>query len=156
MGNILDVCEKALDGPIMKEQDFDRKFMMATMKLVKESGVKYDRENPVPSDDNAADRIFAAAKKLVEEVGVYCLDTARVMEFTEKEIEEAVRNAPGHVKAGQGADRKYFGMRMPDENKWPWFQVGSGIVSSKPAYAANIVEGYAGNENRSGCPAAGR
>ena len=27
MGNILDICEKALKGPIMKEQDFDRKFM---------------------------------------------------------------------------------------------------------------------------------
>ena len=86
---------------------------------------------------------FAAAKKLVEEVGVYCLDTARVMQFTEKEIEVAVRNAPGRVKAGQGIDRKYFGMRMPDEHKWPWFQVGSGIVSSKSAYASNIVEGYA-------------
>lgn len=143
MGNILDICEKALSGPIMKEQDFDRKLMLAAMKLVKESGVKYDRENPVPSDDDAADRIFAAAKKLVDEVGVYCLDTARVMQFTEKEIEEAVRNAPGRVKAGQGIDRKYFGMRKPDEHKWPWFQVGSGIVSSKPTYASNIVEGYA-------------
>ena len=143
MGNILDICEKALNGPIMKEQDFDRKFMVAAMKLVKESGVKYDPENPVPIDDDAADRIFAAAKKLVGEVGVYCLDTARVLEFSEKEIEAAVRNAPGRVKAGQGIDRKYFGMRMPDEQKWPWFQVGSGIVSSKPSYAANIVEGYA-------------
>jgi len=143
MGNILDVCEKALNGPIMKEPDFDRKFMMTVMKLDKESGVKYDPENPVPNDDDAADRIFAAAKKLVLEAGVYCLDTARVMKFSEKEIEDAVRNAPGRVKAGQGIDRKYFGMRMPDENKWPWFQVGSGIVSSKPAYASNIVEGYA-------------
>lgn len=143
MGNIIDICEKALKGPIMKEQDFDRRFMRATMRLAKESGVKFDRDNPVPSDDGAADRIFAAAKKLVAEVGVYCLDTARIMEFSEKEVEEAVRNAPGRVKAGQGIDRKYFGMRMPDEHKWPWFQVGSGIVSSKPAYAANIVEGYA-------------
>jgi methylamine--corrinoid protein Co-methyltransferase len=143
MGNILDVCEKALNGPIMKESDFDRKFMMTVMKLDKESGVKYDPENPVPNDDDAADRIFAVAKKLVLEAGVYCLDTARVMKFSEKEIEDAVRNAPGRLKAGQGIDRKYFGMRMPDENKWPWFQVGSGIVSSKPAYASNIVEGYA-------------
>lgn len=143
MGNILDICEKALKGPIMKEKDFDRKFMLTAMKLVKESGVKYDRENPVPSDDAAADRIFAAAKRLVAEVGVYCLDTARVMEFSETEIERAVRNAPGRVKAGQGIDRKYFGMRMPDEHTLPWFQVGSGIVSSKPEYAANIVEGYA-------------
>ncbi len=143
MGNILDVCEKALNGPIMKEKDFDRKFMLETMKLAKDSGVKFDRENLVPSDDAAADRIFDAAKKLVQEVGVYCLDTARVMQFSEKEIEDAIKNASGRVKAGQGIDRKYFGMRRPDEKKWPWFQVGSGIVSSKPEYAANIVEGYA-------------
>lgn len=143
MGNILDVCEKAQNGPIMKEKDFDRKFMMACMKLAKSSGIKFDRENPVPNDDAGADRVFEAAKKLIEDVGIYCLDTARVMQFSRQEIEEAVRNAPGRVKAGQGIDRKYFGMRMPDEDKWPWFQVGSGIVSSKPEYAANIVEGYA-------------
>ncbi len=143
MGNILDICEKALHGPIMKEEDFDRKLMTVAMNLDQESGVKYDPENPVSSDDDAADRIFAAGKKLVEETGVYCLDTARVMEFNQKEIDEAVRNAPVRVKAGQGIDRKYFGMRMPDDHKWPWFQVGSGIVSSKPAYASNIVEGYA-------------
>ncbi len=143
MGNILDVCEKALNGPIMKEQDFDRKFMLAAMKLAKESDVTYDPENPVPGDDQAADRIFEVAKKLVAEVGVYCLDTARIMEFSLKEIDAAIGNAPARVKAGQGIDRKYFGMRMPDEKKWPWFQVGSGIVSSKPVYAANIVEGYA-------------
>jgi len=143
MGNILDVCEKALHGPIMKEQDFDRKFMLAAMKLVKEADVKYDPDNPVPSDDQAADRIFEVAKKLVAEVGVYCLDTARVMEFSPQEIDAAIRNAPGRVKAGLGVDRKYFGMRLPDEKKRPWFQVGSGIVSSTPEYAANIVEGYA-------------
>ena len=143
MSNILDICEKALNGPIMKEEDFDFKLMMAVMEFVKETGVQYDPDNPVPSDDAAADRVFEAAKKLVQKVGVYSLDTARVMEFAQPEIEAAVRNAPGRVKVGQGIDRKYFGMRMPDEHKWPWFQVGSGIVSSKPAYASNIVEGYA-------------
>lgn len=143
MGNILDVCEKALYGPIMEEKAFDRKFMLSAMKLAKDSGVKYDPDNPVPNDNAAADLIFSAAKALVDEVGVYCLDTNRVLTFSQAEITEAVRNAPKTVTAGQGADRKTFGVRVPDESKWPWFQVGSGIVSSQPAYAANIVEGYA-------------
>ncbi|MGD8443453.1 MAG: monomethylamine:corrinoid methyltransferase [Desulfobacterales bacterium] len=144
MGNILDICEKALNGPIMKEEDFDKnRFMPAALQLAKDIDIKFDRENPVPHDDTAADRIFDAAKELVEETGVYCLSTARVMQFSRQEIEAAISSAPGQVRAGEGNDAKVFGMRKPDEPKWPWFQVGSGIVSSEVQYAANIVEGYA-------------
>ena len=144
MGNILDICEKALHGPIMREEQFDReRFMPAVMELAADTGVKFDRDNPVPDDDAAADRIFEAAKELIVRAGVFCLDTARVMQFSPQEVDEAVRNAPGQVTAGQGNERKVFGMRTPDDSKRPWFQVGSGIVSSKVEYAANIVEGYA-------------
>ena len=144
MGNILDICEKALNGPIMREEDFDKnRFMPTALQLARDTGIKFDKENPVPQDDAAADRIFDAAKELVEQAGVYCLSTARVMQFSRQEIETAICNAPGQVRAGEGNDAKVFGMRRPDEPKWPWFQVGSGIVSSEVQYAANIVEGYA-------------
>ena len=57
MGNILDICEKALNGPIMKEEDFDKnRFMPTALQLAKDIGIKFDKENPVPQDDAAADR----------------------------------------------------------------------------------------------------
>jgi methylamine--corrinoid protein Co-methyltransferase len=147
MSTILDVYERALTGPIMKEMDFDRKvFMPAVRRLVGDLGLRYDKNNPVPDDDKAADRVFGAAVQLMEEAGVYCMDTNRVMQFSREEINSAVRNAAGEVRVGQGNDAKAFGMRRPDDPREPWFQVGSGIVSSSVEYAANIVEGYAAIE----------
>ena len=61
MLNFLDVYERAVKGPIMSERDFDMKWFVPTLnKVVRTYGIKYDRENPVPSDDKAADVLYQA------------------------------------------------------------------------------------------------
>ncbi len=62
MLNFLDVYERAIKGPVMNEKDFDMKVFIPTIsKVVKAYGIKYDKENPVPSDDKAADNLYQAA-----------------------------------------------------------------------------------------------
>lgn len=62
MGTFLDVCEKAVSGPIMSESDFDMKVFMPTVSaLARKYDIKYDKDNPVPSDDEAADNLFQAS-----------------------------------------------------------------------------------------------
>ena len=144
MGNLMDVCERAITGPVMSEKEFDMKvFIPRLNEVVKTYGIRYDRENPVPSDDRAADHLFDAAVEFMTKVGVYCLDTNRVMQFSREEVLTAVKEAPKVCYAGEGKEAGIFGMRKPDDPKNPWLHVGSGIVSSSEEYATNIVEGYA-------------
>ncbi len=143
MPDFLDVYERALKGPIMNEQDFDLKVLIPTLrKVVRAYHVKYDRDRPIPSDNEAADNLYAAAVDFLCQVGVYCQDTNRIIQFSRDEILEAVRQAPGRCFAGEGKDAGVFGLRRPDENKVPWHHVGSGIVASSEELMTNLIEGY--------------
>jgi len=82
MMDFLDVCERAEKGPLMTERDFELKvFIPKLNEVVKEYGIRYDSENPVPADDNAADNLYHAALDFLTKVGVYCQDTNRVIQF---------------------------------------------------------------------------
>ena len=143
MINFLDVYERALKGPIMGEKDFDMKvFIPRLNEVVKAFGIQYDRENPIPSDDDAADNLFNAAVDFMSQVGVYCQDTNRVIQFTRDEILETVKEAPGRCLAGEGKEAGVFGMIRPDDRKVPWFHVGSGIVATSEEMATNLIEAY--------------
>ncbi len=144
MTNFLDICEKAVRGPVMSEKDFDMKVFMPKVKeLVRKYGIRYDRENPVPYDDKAADNLFLAAVEFLSSVGVYCQDTNRLVQFTREEILEGIANAPGQCWLGEGKEAKVFGMRRPEDGKIPWLHVGSGIVSTTEEMITNKIEAYA-------------
>jgi methylamine--corrinoid protein Co-methyltransferase len=126
MLDFLDVYERALNGPLMTEHDFDMKVLVPAVRdVVNEYGITYDPENPLPADDDAADTIYQAAVEFLSRVGVYCKDTNRVMQFTREEILEAVQAAPGRCFLGEGKDAGVYEMRKPDDPKWPWFTVPS-------------------------------
>ncbi len=144
MLTILDLMERALNGPPMSENDFTMKVLMPEiMRVVRERGIKYDPDNPVATDDAAADNLWQGALDLFERIGVYCTGSNWIIKFTREEIQEAVKGAPKTAITGAGKEAGVFGMRRPDDTKLPWFHVGSGIVSTKEEYAVNIVEGYA-------------
>jgi len=144
MLSFLDVYERAIKGPIMSEKDFDMKVFIPRLRnVVNAYGIQYNRETPVPSDDRAADHLYKAAVDFLSQVGIYCQNTNRIIQFTQEEILEAVRKAPGKCFAGEGKEAGIFGMRKPDEQKAPWFHVGSGIVTTSEEMATNKIEGYA-------------
>lgn len=129
MLNFLDVYERALKGPIMTEQDFDMKVFIPTLRrVVKEYQIQYDEENPVPADDAAVDNLFNAAVDFLSQVGVYCQDTNRVINFSKKEILDAVQEAPGKCFVGEGKEAGVFSTRKPDDEKIPWLHVGLSFV----------------------------
>lgn len=143
MLNFLDVYERALKGPIMTEQDFDMKVFIPTLRrVVKEYGIQYDKENPVPADDAAADNLFNAAVEFLSQTGVYCQDTNRVIQFSKREIMDAVHEASGKCFAGEGKEAGIFTRRRPDDGKIPWLHVGSGIVATSEELMTNLIEGY--------------
>lgn len=144
MLNMLDIYERAVQGPIMSEKDFDMKVFLPNLKeVVKKYNIHYDKQTPVPCDDSAADNLFEAGVEFMTRVGVYCQGTNRVMQFTEDEIHQVLRDAPGKCFPGEGKDAGVLGMRKPDDSAYPWFHNGTGIAFSKEEYMTNMIEGCA-------------
>ena len=78
----------------------------------------------------------------MSQVGVYCQDTNRVIQFTKEEILQALRASPDHCFAGEGKEAGVFGMRKPDDAQVPWLHVGSGIVRTTEEMMTNLIESY--------------
>jgi methylamine--corrinoid protein Co-methyltransferase len=143
MPNLIDFMERATSGPIVSEDDFNMKYLIPNVrKTVREFNIRYTPENPVPSDDGFADRLYEAAIEFIVRTGVYCNDTNRVIQFERDEIREAVENLPDGSYFGEGRDRRFFRSRKPEDERPPWYHVGTGIVASSEDIALAQVEGY--------------
>ena len=144
MIDFFEITKRALNGPYCAEQDFAMKVLVPKLKaVVKKYDIKYDPNNPVPSDDKLADDIFQAGLELCAEVGCYCKDTSRIIKFTPEEIAEALRDAPSAPEYGEGADRKVMPVRPPESSEKPYcfLGAGGGISTSEDVYV-RMVEGY--------------
>ena len=70
MIDFFEIIKRALNGPYYSEQDFNIKLLVPKVtEVVKEYGIRYDSETPVPDDDQLADDVFQAGLALCEEVG---------------------------------------------------------------------------------------
>ena len=87
---ILDFQRRSLTGPVMKSDDFDLAFAGRLRELVAQYEIKYDPEAFI-IDDRTADAVFHAGVTLLADIGLYHMDTQRVVKFTEEEILEEFR-----------------------------------------------------------------
>jgi hypothetical protein len=145
MPNLIDFMERATSGPIVVEDDFNIKRLIPNVrKIINEFNISYSPENPVPSDDDFADRLYEAAIEFILRTGVYCNDTNRLIQFERDELMEAIENLPEGSYFGEGRDRRIFKPRRPEDERNPWCHVGTGIVASSEDIALAQVEGYGG------------
>ncbi len=138
------VVERALSGPICTERDFDLDIFVPNLrKVIEKYGIKYDPQNPVPADDDLADRVWEAGMEFLVETGVYCVDTERRMLFSREEIEGALESAPRNVVYGYGKDSRLMPRRTPEDETPPWCSgCGAGPVSTE-WNLINVVKAYA-------------
>ena len=139
------VVERALNGPICTERDFDLEVFVPNLRrVIDKYGIKYEPRYPVPADDDLADRVWAAAMEFLYETGVYCLDTERIIRFTRDEIEGAFETGPRGVVFGEGKDARVIPRRFPEDKTPPFCSGGGGgcPVSTEWIYL-NLVKAYA-------------
>jgi methylamine---corrinoid protein Co-methyltransferase len=139
-----EVADRAISsGPLMKTKDFDLKLFKTASRLVKEYGIKYDPKFPIPSDDGLADRLFEAGLKLYAEVGTYCIDTERVIQFSEAEIRESLidlnRMTEG-IDIGEGQEKRTLFKRNIGDPRKP--VIIGGVVESNPKEGRDFVQMY--------------
>ncbi|MCU0853204.1 MAG: monomethylamine:corrinoid methyltransferase [Thermoplasmata archaeon] len=145
MVQILDVMDKALNGKPMSESDYQLKlFAPKVQEKVREHKIKYDPNNPIPSDNSMADELFEAGMELLLDVGAYCTSSGRVISYTEAEIKNALKEAPSKLHFGEGRDRKSLVKRNIEDKTPPWCLLGAGggACSSDKSFLT-LVEGYA-------------
>jgi len=133
---LIDFQRRSQRGKVMKAQDFDMAFAMKVRELVARHGIAFDRDQLIV-DDATADAVFAAGVDLLAEVGLYQLDTQRVIEYTRDEILAlaAERMAdPARVTMGRGADQVTLAYRTSDEARPPTLYAGVGGVISEAEF----------------------
>jgi methylamine---corrinoid protein Co-methyltransferase len=124
---LIDFQRRSQRGKVMKAQDFDMAFAMKVRELVTRHGIAFDRDQLIV-DDKTADAVFQAGVDLLAEVGLYHLDTQRVIEYTRDEILAfaAERKAdPARVTMGRGADEMTLAYRTSNEERPPTLYVGA-------------------------------
>lgn len=141
------VVERAFTGPICSERDFELEVFVPNLRgVVDKYGIKYEPQNPIPADDDLADRVWAAAMEFLCKTGVYCPDTERLIIFTRDEIEGALKTGPQGVMFGEGKDAKAMPRRLPEDKAPPWCSVGAcGSPVSSEWNLLNLVKAYAEN-----------
>ena len=111
-----EMMERVDQGPRVHEKDFD----MAIFPKVKQLADKYEIEfNPahiIPDEDAMADRLFAAGMELAVDMGLWVLDTEKVVHFTEPEIWRCLENYHSPLVLGYGKDQVILQPRKPESN----------------------------------------
>jgi hypothetical protein len=121
-----EITRRALSGPIMSEKDYDlKRFVRTLRRIVKKYDVQYKPDQPVPGDDDLADRVWQAGMEFMSEVGAYCVDSERIIEFRTAELEQVLKDAPKNVTLGEGKEARPVPIREPEDETRPWCSLGA-------------------------------
>ena len=118
----IEVLDRAHTGPMCEVKDWDVKVIPSKVKeKLKEYGLEKTctPENPVNTDDGLADEFWKAGFDLAVDLGMLCIDTKRIIKFTEDELKETMREAPSKLVLGKGEDRVIWKTRKPEDKILP-------------------------------------
>lgn len=129
MTRFLDVIDRSYSGPLMDEKEFELKYVAdGVSRVLKKYGLKFNKNQIIQSDDDLADRLWQAGLEFFESCGIYNTSTHRVMNFSRKEIETALKWAPSQVTIGEGPDARIFRTRRVEDAIPP--QVSGGPIGT--------------------------
>ncbi len=151
MIKLMDFQERSLNGPVMKADDFDMSLAMKVREIVTKYDIKADYEQLIV-DDKTADDVFNAGVELLAEVGVYQMDTQRVIKFSKEEIYElaaSYKEKPSKAEFGKGDDEMVIEYRTSDDKKPPVLYSGPPAVAAKDWFGA-YVQSFAQEESVAG------
>ncbi len=105
MITLLDVWERAQNGPQVGEKEWNMGLFKKLSEITKKYDIRRQGKELVNTDDEILDRAIEAAIEFVSSYGVYCRDLYRVIHFSEEEVREAIQEAPSEIQVGEGNER---------------------------------------------------
>jgi methylamine--corrinoid protein Co-methyltransferase len=91
-------------GLFRKLQELEKRYNFETFKNFVSSDVRAWRNRIL--DEAEIEDYFQAGIDFLVEKGVFCIDTHRVIQFSEQEIRDGIRMMPEHVTIGEGKDTR--------------------------------------------------
>jgi methylamine--corrinoid protein Co-methyltransferase len=138
-----DVYKRSEIGPFIKEQEFDRQVGTVAGRLVQKHEIRFDPQQVIPGDDGLADRVYQAGLELFLELGIYCRDSSRLIQFSREEVEWALKHAPTSVTYGQGPDTRIMRHRKIEDSLPPFcLNTPVGCTVAEERFVA-MVQSYA-------------
>jgi methylamine--corrinoid protein Co-methyltransferase len=110
MISLVEIADRMRRGPKMAIKDWDIALFKRISELTKRHDIRCptEPETWLNTDDDLADSAWEAALELVIDAGCLCLDTERVIRFTEEEVNEAIRAMQNEVIMGEGKDARVW------------------------------------------------
>lgn len=118
-GLLFEMLDRADNGPRMREEEFDKAIFPKVKELIEKYDIEYDPDHVIPEDDDMVDRLFAAGMELAVEMGLWVMDTQRVVYFTEAEIQSYLDNYHTPLVFGYGKDQVVLQTRKPEGGTRP-------------------------------------
>jgi methylamine--corrinoid protein Co-methyltransferase len=145
LDRILQVLDKAHQGPVYMEKDFNTKVIpQALRKAAQKYGLMgtCDTDNPVNMDDDLADRFYQAGFEAAVDIGLLCKDTNRTITFTPEELQAGIDEAPAEFWLGEGEQRVHYAHRNPEDPTPPVWTVPLSIAVTEEVFMP-LVTGLA-------------
>lgn len=141
---VFEVYERAKSGIKMDENNWDYKVIPQTAAALKKKyDIKMDKKTIIPTDKSLMDKLFQAGKELLQECGIYCIDTGLVIKYSAEEIDAAIKAAPRRAIYGEGKEAVELVPRSHAEKRPPVIQGGpTGAPCSEEMFLA-IHQSYA-------------
>jgi methylamine---corrinoid protein Co-methyltransferase len=141
---VFEAYNRARTGERVDENTWDYELIPKTASKLKEKyGIQMDKKVMVPTDPKLIDNIFKAGMEMLVECGVYCMDTGRVIKYTEEEVWASVASAPKTFTVGEGRESRTIVGRSYQDSRPPLIQGGpTGAPCSEDMFLP-IHESYA-------------
>lgn len=103
MLSFVEIAKRSETGPLATADDFAmQNVAFRVSALEKKYGLRHAAGTYVNCDDDVADRTWQAGRELILQSGLYSLNSRRVIQFDEREVDERLAAAPAEFTAGAG------------------------------------------------------
>ncbi len=141
---IFEAYHRAITGPRVSESEWDNKIIPENLTRLKEKyNIKMDKKQIIPTDPELINNLFKAGFEMLATTGIYCIDTGRVIKYTEEEILTAIKDAPKEFYLGEGNDAVLMKDRKHTDSRPPIIQGGPTGAPVSEEQFLNMHEAYA-------------
>lgn len=143
--DIMEVYSRAKTGEKVEEKDWDFKIIPKTASMLKKKyGIKMNKKQIIPTDAELCSNLFKAGLELLVTCGVYCIDTKRVIKYTEEEVLASLEAAPKFAQFGEvGKNGRLIACRKHNDKRAPIIQGGPTGAPCSEEHFLGIHQSYA-------------
>lgn len=144
MISVLEAHLRSQNGPLLTEKEFNRRYQLILREVATKyrDQVKLNPQEIIPSPE-LGDLVFEAAVELIIRVGLYHMDTHRVVEFSRDEIMHTAKSRKSELTLGEGKDQVTIKARYLGAPESPSRFIGPAGVPINQNYYVPIHLSYA-------------